>query len=125
MPHSKRDDGAWLPVIGWLGAIAAGTSAPVPEGISGPQAAHVARLLHTAGAAVFGFLTFRALRRSLRIGRIASGFGSGLLGGLVLTMSEAKQGANPDRMSELGDAIANLLGVILGGMAAAVTEARS
>lgn len=125
MPPRKRDDGAWLPVIGWLGAIVAGTSAPVPEGITGPPAARVAELLHLAGAAIFTFLTFRALRRSSRLGRIASGFASGMLGGLVLTMSEAKQGANPNRMSLLSDAVANLLGVILGGMVAAVDEERA
>ncbi|MBD3292075.1 MAG: hypothetical protein GF393_04065 [Armatimonadia bacterium] len=125
MPHSERDDGAWLPVIGWLGAIAAGTSAPVPEGITGPLVARIAELLHLAGAAVFSVFTFRALRRSLRLGRVASAFVSGLLGGLVLTMSEAKQSTNPNRMSRLGDAIANLLGVVLGGMIAALHEDRS
>jgi VanZ family protein len=42
----------------------------------------------------------------------------------VLTFSEARQGANPSRMSLLSDAIANLIGVVLGGMFAATTEDR-
>jgi VanZ family protein len=125
MQQSERDNGAWLPVIGWLGAIAAGTSTPVPEGISGWVVARIAQFLHLVGAAVFSLLTFRALRRSLRLGRIVSALLSGFLGGLVLTMSEAKQSTNPHRMSKLGDVVANLLGVVLGGMIAAARDDRS
>ena len=121
MQERERDNGTWWPVAEWLLAIAAGTSVPVPEGIAAPR---MAKVVHFIGSSIFAFVTFRAFRKSLRLNRIASAFGSGIIGGLALTLSEARQSVNPSRMSLLSDAIANLLGVISGGVAAAVVEDR-
>ena len=92
---------------------------PVPEGITAPV---LAKLSHLIGSAVFAFFTFRALRRSLDLSQRSSGLTAGVIGGFVLTLSEARQSLNPSRMSLLSDATANLIGVVLGGTAAAVTE---
>jgi VanZ family protein len=124
MPDSKGTARPWWPVLEWLLAIVAGTTAPVPEGIGGPWLKRIAEMFHLVGSAILSFLTFRALRRSLDLSRGLTALSSGFLGGLVMTLSEARQGSNPSRMSLLSDAIWNLVGVVLGGVTAAVLEDR-
>ncbi len=103
----------WLPVFLYCLLIYIQSSYPAPEGV--PPWPHIDKLLHLAAYAVLGVLFFRALKtlpRQHDLRRIM--ILSILLSSLYGISDEIHQHFVPYRNAEIVDALADILGCILG-----------
>jgi len=116
--NSKKFLNYWLPVIIYCALIFFQSSRPVPESI--PEIPYLDKLLHAGAYAILGALFFRAYRTTaLGDKRHYLITLSILSAGLYGIGDELHQYFVPFRSADIGDALADIVGSVIGALAAA------